>query len=151
MNEKQISLLAALLAANAEFVVVGGVAVNAHGYVRATNDLDLFIRPTEQNAGLVFNALNALGVPLDGLAPSDLLNDEENFRFGPNEDHIDILASIGEMSFDQVWRSRVITEVSGLLVPFISKPDLIENKKQIGRLRDLADVDELTREIGDES
>jgi hypothetical protein len=144
MNEKQISLLAAFAAAKVEYAVVGGVAVNAHGYVRATNDLDIFIRPTEDNARAAFNALLALGVPLEGLTPADLLNDEENLRFGPEEDHIDILSSIGEMPFEQVWRNRVETTVAGLSVPFIAKPDLIENKLQIGRLRDLADVEELS-------
>lgn len=144
MNEKQISLLAAFLVAEVEYTVVGGVAVNAHGYVRATNDLDIFIRPTEDNARAAFNALLALGVPLEGLTSADLLNDEENLRFGPEEDHIDILSSIGEMTFDQVWRNRVETLVAGLSVPFISKPDLIENKRQVGRLRDLADVEELS-------
>jgi len=144
MNEKQISLLAAFLAAKVEYAVVGGVAVNAHGYVRATNDLDIFIRPTEDNARAAFDALLALGVPLDGLTPADLLNEEENLRFGPEENHIDILASIGEMPFDQVWRNRIETPVAGLSVPFISKRDLIENKRQVGRLRDLADAEELT-------
>ena len=143
INSKQISLLAAFAAANVEFAVVGGVAVNAHGYVRATNDLDIFIRPTEENARAAFNALLSLGVPLDGLQPTDLLDDEENLRFGPAEDHVDILPSIGEMKFDQVWRNRIVTEVAGIAVPFISKPDLIENKLQVGRLRDLADAEEL--------
>jgi hypothetical protein len=144
MNEKQISLLAAFAAAKVEYAVVGGVAVNAHGYVRATNDLDIFIRPTAENARAAFAALLALGVPLEGLTPADLLNDEENLRFGPEQDHIDILASIGEMPFDQVWRNRIETTVAGLSVPFISKPDLIANKRQVGRLRDLADAEELT-------
>jgi hypothetical protein len=144
MNEKQISLLAAFAAANVEYAVVGGVAVNAHGYVRATNDLEIFIRPTEENARAAFDALLALGVPLEGLTPADLLDDEENLRFGPDEDHIDILPSIGEMPFDQVWSNRVETQVAGLSVPFISKPDLIQNKRQVGRLRDLADADELS-------
>jgi hypothetical protein len=143
MNKKQISLLAAFAAAKVEYAVVGGVAVNAHGYVRATNDLDIFIRPTEENARAAFSALLALGAPLEGLQPGDLLDDEENLRFGPEEDHIDILASIGEMPFDQVWQNRIETEVEGLLIPFISKPDLIENKRQMGRLRDLADAEEL--------
>jgi hypothetical protein len=143
MNEKQISLLAAFLAAKVEYAVVGGIAVNAHGYVRATNDLDVFIRPTEENARAAFEALCALGISLGELQPTDLLSDQENFRFGPAEDHIDILASIGDMSFDQVWRNRVETVVEGLPVPFISKTDLIANKKQVGRLRDLADIEEL--------
>jgi hypothetical protein len=143
MNEKQISLLAAFAAAKVEFAVVGGVAVNMHGYVRATNDLDLFIRPTVENARAAFGALMALGVPLEGLEPNDLLDDEENVRFGPQEDHIDVLASIGEMPFEQVWRNRIETEVEGVTIPFISKTDLIANKRQVGRLRDLADAEEL--------
>jgi hypothetical protein len=145
MNEKQIGLLAAFLAAKVEFAVVGGVAVNLHGYVRATNDLDVFIRPTEENARAAFDALVKVGAPMEGLTPGDLLDDEANFRFGLGEDHVDILASIGEMPFDQVWRNRIETDVEGLTapVPFISKPDLIANKQQVGRLRDLADVEEL--------
>jgi hypothetical protein len=145
MNEKQISLLAAFAAAGVEYAVVGGVAVNTHGYVRATHDLDIFIRPTEENARAAFGALLMLGIPMEGLEPGDLLSDSENLRFGPEEDHIDILASIGEMDFDQVWRNRVETVVEGVTVPFISKADLIENKQQVGRLRDLADVEELER------
>ena len=144
MNSTQISLLAAFLAAHVDYVVVGGVAVNAHGYLRATNDLDLFIRPTEENARAAFLALLEFGVPLNGYEAADLLNHEENLRFGPQEDHIDILASIGEMPFDQVWRNRFEREVAGLLIPFISKADLMENKRQTGRLRDLADVEELS-------
>jgi hypothetical protein len=143
MNKRQISLFAAFLAAKVEYAVVGGVAVIAHGYLRATNDLDVFIRPTEENARAAFSALLALGVQLGDLQPTDLLSDRDNFRFGSDEDHIDILASIGEITFDQVWRNRIETEVAGLSVPFISKTDLIENKMQVGRLRDLADVEEL--------
>src|ERR1035438_6865485 len=131
MNEKQIALLAAFLAAKVEYAVVGGVAVNAHGYVRATNDLDIFIRPTEDNARAVFNALLALGVPLEGLTPSDLLNDEQNLRFGPAEDHIDILPSIGEMTFDQVWRNRIETTVAGLSVPLDRKSTRL-NSRHLG-------------------
>jgi hypothetical protein len=145
MNSRQISLLASFAAANVDYAVVGGVAVNLHGHVRTTNDLDIFIRPTEENARAAFAALLALGVPLEGLEPNDLLDDQQNLRFGPEEDHIDILASIGEMPFERVWRNRIETQVEGLSVSVISKPDLIENKRQVGRLRDLADAEELER------
>lgn len=144
MNKKQISLLAAFAAAKVEYAIVGGVAVNAHGYMRATNDLDIFIRPTEDNARAAFTALLSLGVPLDGLEPNDLLDEDENLRFGPPEDHIDILPSIREMPFDQVWRNRIETEVDGIRMPLISKAGLIESKRQVGRLRHLADAEELS-------
>lgn len=144
MNSRQIGLLAAFVAAKVEFVIVGGVAVNVHGYARATFDLDIFIRPTLENAELAHQALHKAGVSLSGIGPADLLDDEENFRFGPQEDHVDILSSIGEMSFDQVWSNRIEKEMQGIIVPFISKADLVANKRQVGRLRDLADVEELT-------
>ena len=145
MNSKQISVLAAFLAAKVDYAVVGGIAVIAHGYVRTTNDLDIFIRPTEDNARAAFEALRGLGVPLEGMDFSDLLHDEEHLRFGANEDHIDILASIGDMPFDQVWQNRIETDIEGIRIPFISKPDLIENKLQVGRHRDLSDVEALER------
>lgn len=149
MPYEPISILASFLAAGVEFVIVGGVAVNLHGYVRATQDLDIFIRPTPQNAQAAYDVLLALGVPLQHMDSTDLLDDEQNLRFGPDEDHIDILASIGEMPFDQVWRNRIEVEIDGLSVPCISKQDLITNKLQVGRLRDLADVEELrlTRDL----
>jgi hypothetical protein len=144
VTKLQLSLLAAFLEGKVDFAVVGGVAVILHGYVRTTSDLDLFIRPTEENALAAFHALLAVGVLVDDLEPADLLNAKESLTFGSDEDHIDILASIGDLPFDQVWRNRVETEIEGLAVPIISRDDLIENKTQIGRLRDLADVEELT-------
>ena len=143
MNSKQISLLAAFAVARVEFVIVGGVAVNLHGYLRATHDLDIFIRPTLENARAAFDALMKLEVPLDGLEPADLLSDDDNLRFGPQDDHIDILPSIGDMPFDVVWSNRIDAEVDGQTFPLISIADLIRNKRQVGRLRDLAGAEEL--------
>jgi hypothetical protein len=143
MNDRHVGLFAAFLTAGVEFAVVGGVAVNVHGYVRATYDLDVFIRPTESNADAAFRALQSIGAPVEDLRANDLLNDECHFRFGSDVDHIDILASIGVMSFDEVWVDRVEVEAGGMKIPFISKARLMENKRQTGRLRDLADVEEL--------
>lgn len=143
LTPKQIGLLRAFAAANVEYVVVGGVAVNANGYQRTTVDLDLFIRPRVENAEAVYAALESIGVPLKSISAGDLLDDEENLRLGPPSDRIDILASIGEMPFDQVWRNRLEIDLEGITVPFISRADLIENKRQTGRHIDLADAEAL--------
>jgi hypothetical protein len=148
-RSEQLSLFAAFAAARVEYVVVGGVAVNAHGFVRNTRDLDLFLRPTVENATAAFQALLQLGAPLDGLSPEDLLNDEEHYQLLTEHGQIDILMSIGEMSFDQAWKNRVETVIDGIVVRFISRDDLIENKRQVGRLIDLADVEQLC--LGEES
>ncbi len=144
MTDQQKAVLASFLSGNVEYAVVGGVAVNAYGYVRATQDLDLFIRPSVENAHAAFQALLHLGIPLDeGMEATDLLSDVDHLRFGPEESHVDILSSIGDMDFDRVWTNRVYATIGGLPIPFISKTDLMENKKQVGRLRDLTDVEEL--------
>jgi hypothetical protein len=108
-----------LLAAKVEFVVVGGVAVNAHGYVRATNDIDLFIRATEENAHAIYRVLVATGVSLPGVDPLDILDDERHLRFGQDGRRVDILTSIGELTFDRVWRNRIELDVMGSRIPFI--------------------------------
>ena len=139
-----LSLFAAFHEAGVEYAVVGGVAVNAHGFLRQTRDLDVFIRPTVENAEAAFQALSKLEAPLEGLVPTDLLCDTEQYQLDTEHARIDILSSIGEMPFDRVWRNRVETEIDGVPIHLISKEDLIENKRQVGRLIDLADAEQLS-------
>ena len=143
-RSEQVSLFAAFGAARVDYAVVGGVAVNAHGFVRNTRDLDVFIRPTAENAEATFQALRALGAPLEGLEPTNLLTVDSHYQLDTQYGRIDVLSSIGDMRFDQVWRNRVDTEIDGVTVHFISKQDLIENKRQVGRLIDLADAEQLS-------
>ena len=144
MNPTEMSVLAALSAAKVEYVIVGGVAVIAHGYLRMTRALDIFIRPTLQNAQAAFDALSELNVTIPGTGRRlTLLCDEENLRFPAEGQYVDILNSIGDMPFQQVWSGRVEATIDGVEIPFICKADLIENKKATGRNRDLIDVEEL--------
>ena len=143
MNPEHIGLFSALLAAGVEFAVVGGVAAIAHGVPRTTHDLDLFFRPTISNVQAAFQALEAYGAPTAGMTWDDLLNDEQHFRFGTGDDAVDVLMSIGDMPFDEVWCDYVEIEIGGLQVPFISKRCLMKNKLATGRHRDLADVEDL--------
>jgi hypothetical protein len=143
-RDEQLSLFAAFHAAGVEYVVVGGVAVNAHGFVRNTRDLDIFLRPTHENAQAAFRALQELGAPVEGLDATDLLTDDGQLQLNTAFNRVDLLTFIGEMQFDPVWRNRVETKIDGIPVYFISKTDLIENKRQVGRLIDLADVEQLS-------
>ena len=144
-RSEQLGLFSAFLAAGVEYAVVGGVAVNAHGFVRNTRDLDVFLRPTVENAQAAFRALEALGAPVGGMDATDLLIDEAHYQLRTEHGAIDLLTSIGDMGFDQVWRDRVDAEIEGVTVHFISKEDLIENKRQVGRLLDLAYAEQLER------
>lgn len=145
-RSEQVSLFSAFHKAGVEYAIVGGVAVNAYGFVRATRDLDIFIRPTEENARAAFAALRSLGAPLEGLDHTDLLVDYEHYKLVTEVNSVDVLTSIGGMPFDQVWSNRVTIQVEGVTAHLISKQDLIENKRQVGRGQDLVDAEELMRQ-----
>ncbi len=64
LNEDFVDLLTALRDEGVEFVVVGAHALAAHGYVRATGDIDIFVRASTENARRVHAALLAFGAPM---------------------------------------------------------------------------------------
>lgn len=58
---------------------------------------------------------------------------------------IDILTALTGLEFDDVWPTRVMFEVEGRMLPFLSREALIRNKAALARPRDLADIDDLQR------
>ena len=145
MNRDFAEMLDALSAAGAEFLVVGAHALAAHGTPRATGDLDIWVRPTRENAQRVWAALEQFGAPLTDLTIDDLSTPEVVFQIGLAPSRIDILTALTGLEFEPAWTARIIIPVEGRMLPFISRDDLIRNKRALGRPRDLADVDDLTR------
>lgn len=136
-------LFAALNDAGAEFLVVGAHALAAHGHVRATKDLDVWVRSTLDNATRVHQALRAFGAPLDELQERDLVTPDTVFQMGVAPLRIDILTSIDGLTFDEAWPSRVPTRYADQPICVLSREALIKNKLASGRLQDLADVEQL--------
>jgi Nucleotidyl transferase of unknown function (DUF2204) len=141
-------LLLAFNANGVEYLVVGGYAVGVHAEPRATKDLDLFIRTDIANSEAVYGALAAFGAPLTGLTPADFRDDPKSvFQIGQPPTRVDILQSIDGVEFDEAWRDRIEVPLEGVSTQVISAEHLIRNKLQLGRARDMADV-EAIREAG---
>ena len=138
-------LFAELNAAGAEYLVVGAHALAAHGHVRATKDLDVWIRASPENASRVYRALGSFGAPLQGLSVEDLAGPDLVFQIGVPPVRIDIITSIDGVEFDFAWRERMPSEYGDQRVHVLSRRHLIENKKASGRLQDLADVEFLEK------
>ena len=140
-------LLIELCEAKAEFLVVGGWAVILYGHVRATDDMDIFVRPSATNSERVFAALEAFGAPLraHGLAPGHFANEGDAYRFGIAPLKVEVLTKISGVSFDEALQGSKTFELDGYQIPYIGKAPLIANKKAAGRHKDLADVEELER------
>ena len=137
--------LSAFNAHNVEYLVVGGFAVGVHSEPRATKDLDILIRSSVENSNAVFRALAEYGAPLEGHSPADFRDDPCSVhQIGLPPNRIDILQQIEGVSFDEAWEGRVEGMVEGEVpAHVISREHLIRNKLEVGRSRDLADVEAL--------
>jgi hypothetical protein len=140
MNRDFVEMLAALSAASVEFLVVGAYAMAAHGLPRATGDIDIWVRPTPENAARVMHAVHAFGVPLFDLTVEDLLRSDTVFQIGVAPNRIDILTGITGVGFDEAWRNRLTVTIDDQIVPVIGIADLIRNKAATGRPKDQADL-----------
>jgi hypothetical protein len=139
-NIDLIDLLGALNAAGARYLLIGGYAFAFHGRARATKDSDVFIGCDAENARKVWNALVAFGAPLTELREEDLATPGTFFIMGRPPSQIDIITTIDGVSFERAWANRVEASYGNVPSAYISKADLIANKKAAGRPQDIADV-----------
>lgn len=144
-------LLVELCEAHAEFLLVGGWAVIMHGHVRATDDMDIFVRPSKANAERVFAALEAFGAPVraHGVTAGHFATEGDAYRFGVAPLKIELLTQISGVTFDEALRGSNTFELEGYRIPYIGRLALIANKRAAGRHKDLADVEELERRQGE--
>lgn len=147
MNKDFRDILALLQAEGASFLIVGAHALAVHGYLRATGDLDLWVRPDPENAQRVWRALLRFGAPVDALnlSQSDLEKPGIVFQIGLPPRRIDILTEISGVEFAEGWTTRVMQVVDDLEVPFLGREALVRNKRESGRDKDLADLRALTK------
>jgi hypothetical protein len=138
-------LIAIFNAHGVEYLVVGAHAVAAHGHVRATEDLDIWVRPDPSNAPRVLRGLVTFGAPLQDLTIEDLSRPGLIFQIGVPPLRIDVLTAIDGVTFDEAWAERVQASFANQSAAVISLRHLIANKKAAGRLQDLADVEQLER------
>ena len=136
-------LLATFNAHGVEYLVVGAHALAAHGHVRATKDLDVWVRPSADNAARVLRALAFFGAPLQDLSVNDLAGPGLIFQIGVAPVRIDVITSIDGVDFSSAWSDRVQAKLGGIHVPVLSRGHLLANKRASGRLQDLADVERL--------
>jgi hypothetical protein len=138
-------MLLCLSDAECEYLVVGAYAMAVHGYPRATGDIDIWVRPSAANEARVLAALTAFGAPTGHLTAGDLSVPGNVIQLGVAPCRIDILTHIDGVTFVEAHADRVIRDVDGLQVPFLSRDLLNKNKSSTGRLQDQADVEVLKR------
>ncbi|MFN6117262.1 MAG: hypothetical protein ACK46C_15470 [Flavobacteriales bacterium] len=143
----------AFLRATAQYgvrmLLVGGGAVNFHGYQRQSPDLDFWMEPTSDNFSQLVLALRSLGYEVDGF-PRKVLHSEQNItlQMSPGLE-VEVITFLKPgFTFDEAWERAVQMELAGepvMLYRILAFEDLITSKLRSGRPKDLLDVQELKR------
>ena len=154
------TIVNALNNAHVHYLIVGGLAVNAHGFARATRDVDIVLQLEPSNAGKGLDALLQAGwqmaIPETPAAFADPLK-REAWRTEKNmivlklwsDSHrrtpVDIFI-FEPFDFQRELPRAVHLEVGpGITAPFVSLETLLQMKRDAGRPQDLVDIEELTR------
>jgi predicted nucleotidyltransferase len=140
LNPHFRDILHALSDAGAEFVVVGAYAISFHGIPRATGDIDVFVRPSPENARKVWDGLVRFGAPLSNLSEQELSRPDLIFRMGREPNGIDLMTEIDGVDFETAWQNRLTIDIDGRAIPFLGLQEILANKRAAGRPKDLADV-----------
>jgi len=150
LNEDYKDMLRALSDEKVEFLLIGAYAMAAHGYPRATMDIDIWVMPSSQNADAVLRALRRFGAALHNLTKEDLQKDGTIFQIGVAPRRIDIITEASGLQFEEVYSRALSVNIEGIEVHIPLIDDLIRNKRASGRTKDLADAEALESLKGSE-
>ena len=140
MNEDYKEMLQSLLDQKVEFIVVGAYALAAHGFPRATGDMDIWIKPNEKNSKKVYKALARFGAPINEIREDEFSQPGLIFQIGVVPRRIDIITKIDAVEFDEADSDKIFVDIDDLKIPVLSIDKLIKNKLATGREKDLLDA-----------
>jgi len=143
LNEDYRDMLHVLSDEKVRFLLVGAYALAAHGYPRATMDIDIWVMPSPGNAEAVLRALRRFGAPLHNLTREDLQEEGTIFQIGVAPRRIDLITAATGLQFEETYARSLSVNIEGIEVHIPSIEDLIRNKRASGRTRDLADAEAL--------
>jgi len=145
--EEHQAIVKILLKHNLEFMLVGGYAVVHYGYRRTTGDMDLWIKPDNENKKKLLRALEELGyetVELNELNSFDF-SKHIVFSIGVEPFKIDFMTYVNMVKWEEAYSEKVIAEIDNMEIPVIHLNHLILSKISNDRMKDKADVEELQK------
>jgi deferrochelatase/peroxidase EfeB len=148
LNEDYKDMLQSLLGNEVKILIVGAYALAAYGYPRATGGFDIWVQATAENSKKILSSLTSFGTSTSGLTEKTFMEKGVIFQIGVAPRRIDLITHIDGVDFNDAYPSRKTIVMEGLHLPFISKENLIKNKKSTGRDKDRVDVKHL-EENGD--
>jgi len=126
-----------------EYMLVGGYAVGFYGYPRYTGDLDIWVKPSRENAERLKTVLEKFGFGALNVSAEDFMKENAVIQLGYPPLRIDLVTTLDGVSFDECSIRKHTHVAEGISADFISLDDLKRNKRATGRARDLDDLENL--------
>ena len=143
MQQDFKDLLELFNAHQVEYMIVGGYALAFHGAPRYTGDIDIFVKPTLENARRILTALDEFGFGSLGLTVEDFERPDNIVQLGVPPVRIDLITSITGVSWEDALSDCVDGKYGELPVKYIGLDEFISNKRATGRKKDLSDLEAL--------
>ncbi len=150
-RDELLKLLRAFEAEGLEYVLVGATAMGLHGVIRATEDVDVFVRATTENLARLRKALRAVydgDASIDEIRDADLLGEYPSVRYYPptGDMFLDVMTRLGEATIETV--ESEIKEIEGIRVCVATPRALYRMKKATIRPLDRRDAAVLAERFG---
>jgi hypothetical protein len=139
-------LFALFNAHSVDYLIVGAYALAYHGAPRYTGDLDILVRPDQENASRIVAALSDFGFGESGLSIDDFSIPGKVVQLGVPPVRIDLMTSLTGLSWSDASKDRESGTYGDVPVTYIGRDPLIRNKRATGRRKDLADLEAMGEE-----
>lgn len=145
--EDHKNFLLLLLKHKVDFLLIGGYAVIYHGYQRPTGDMDIWLKPDNENREKFIAVLREHNIPEKNLAHVHSLdfNNVQVMHIGEKPNKIDFLTKVSGLTFDEAYKKKVFLPLKDKTVPVVHYHHLIVLKMIAGRPQDKADIDILQK------
>ncbi len=141
LNQDYKEMLQILQKHDVDHILVGAYALAAQGYPRSTLDIDIWVKPSNDNSSKLYKALVEFGAPLKDINEDTFKEKGIIFQIGVAPCRIDIITEIsGDIEFTDANTRSIKTEIEGISLYILSIEDLIKNKEAMGRPKDIEDA-----------
>lgn len=139
-----LDFIGALNTSMVEYIVVGGFAVNIHGYQRSTGDVDIWVNQTEENYTKLKSAFLLFKMPLFDMTLDNFMSKNfDVFSYGRPPQAIDIITQLKGLIFDDALTASIYYKENNLNIRVLHKHHLLKAKKASGRAKDINDIESL--------
>ena len=130
------------------YLVVGGFSVLLYGHARVTGDMDIWVERTEENYIKLVRAFHQFHMPVFDMTKENFLHHDEwdVFKYGRKPVAIDIMTKVKGLNFKECYAIAKEFEDGDIKIKTLHINHLLLAKKEAGRLKDLDDIDQLTKE-----